>query len=78
MHEIKECRATYRCSQLFGYRSRSEQNIEEDNISALKFDPSGAMLALGDRAGRLIVFNAPAGKTPHDQEYDYHFEFQSH
>jgi hypothetical protein len=54
----KKRRESYHCSQLFGYRSRSEKSIEEDNISALKFDPSGQMLALGDRAGRLIVFNA--------------------
>lgn len=35
------------------------------------------MLALGDQAGRLIVFKAPdhLGASP---EYDYHFEFQSH
>jgi serine/threonine-protein phosphatase 2A regulatory subunit B len=35
------------------------------------------MLALGDRAGRLIVFNATSN-TGEDKEYDYHFEFQSH
>lgn len=68
---------SYRCSQLFGYRSKSEKNIEEDNISALKFDTSGRMLALGDKAGRLIVFNAIDGLAP-SQEYDYQFEFQSH
>lgn len=50
---------SYHCSQLFGYRSQSEKNIDEDNITALKFDPSGTMLALGDQAGRLIVFKAP-------------------
>lgn len=51
--------------------------LEEDNISALKFDSSGRMLALGDKAGRLIVFNAIDGIAP-EQEYDYQFEFQSH
>ncbi len=55
---------SYHCSQLFGYKSRSEKNIEEDNISALKFDSSGKMLALGDRAGRLIVFTADDSKGP--------------
>jgi hypothetical protein len=43
----------------------------------VKFDSSGKMLALGDRAGRLIVFNAIDGIAP-KQEYDYQFEFQSH
>jgi hypothetical protein len=38
--------------------------IDEDNISALKFDSSGKMLALGDKAGRLIIFNAIDGVTP--------------
>lgn len=75
MHE--ERKPTYYCSQLFGYHSRSEKTIEEDYISALKFDPSGGMLALGDRAGRLIVFNT-AGESKENQEYDYHYEFQSH
>lgn len=75
MHEGRK--PAYHCSQLFGYRSRSEKTIEEDYISALRFDPSGGMLALGDRAGRLIVFNA-AGESKDNQEYDYHFEFQSH
>ena len=55
---------SYRCSQLFGYKSRSEKNIEEDSISALKFDSSGKMLALGDKAGRLIVFTANESEGP--------------
>jgi hypothetical protein len=55
---------SYHCSQLFGYKSRSQKDIEEENISALKFDASGSMLALGDRAGRLIVFSAVDGLTP--------------
>jgi hypothetical protein len=53
----------YHCSQLFGYKSRSEKCIEEDNISALKFDHSGELLALGDKAGRLIVFKATDSTT---------------
>lgn len=62
---------SYTCSQFFGCDSYSQQNIDEDNISALKFDPSGAMLALGDRSGRLIVFRA--GQKADDQEYEYNF-----
>jgi serine/threonine-protein phosphatase 2A regulatory subunit B len=32
---------------------------EEDIISAIQFDRTGKYLSLGDKAGRLIVFEAP-------------------
>jgi hypothetical protein len=40
--------------------------INDDNISALKFDSSGKMLAIGDKAGRLIVFHAIDGAAPEE------------
>jgi serine/threonine-protein phosphatase 2A regulatory subunit B len=50
---------------------------EEDIISAIQFDQTGHYLSLGDRAGRLIVFEQSQGnkKTP---EYQYLTELQSH
>lgn len=42
----------------------------------MRFDRSGRYLSLGDRAGRVIIFEAPEGKKK--EEYDYFTEFQSH
>jgi len=35
------------------------------------------MLAIGDRAGRVIIFNADDKENDHT-DYDYYYEFQSH
>lgn len=72
MNEQKDSICRYSCSQLFGEGSDSQQNIDEDNITSLRFDESGKLLAVGDRAGRLIVFNAidPNCSSP---QYDYGF-----
>ena len=64
-------------SQVFGDKSSMEKANEDDIISALKFDKTGKFLALGDRAGRLILFeeNKIKGKN---SEYQYLSELQSH
>ncbi len=51
--------------------------MEEDIITFIKFDSSGNYLAVGDKAGRIIVFASLDSKktTP---TYDYFSEFQSH
>lgn len=46
----------YKFAQLFGYKGPNEKIMEEDIISSMKFDKSGRMLALGDKAGRVIIF----------------------
>jgi serine/threonine-protein phosphatase 2A regulatory subunit B len=46
----------YKFGQLFGYKGPNEKILEEDIISSMKFDQSGRMLALGDKAGRVIIF----------------------
>jgi serine/threonine-protein phosphatase 2A regulatory subunit B len=48
--------SAYKIGQLFGYKGPNEKILEEDIISSMKFDQSGRMLALGDKAGRVIIF----------------------
>lgn len=57
----------YKCSQVFGYKGSSEKVHEEDLISVLKFDSDGKYLALGDKAGRVIVFKVADGKKKDDK-----------
>jgi serine/threonine-protein phosphatase 2A regulatory subunit B len=52
----KNSTGNYKFSQIFGYKGANEVVQEEDIISALKFDKEGRFIALGDRAGRIIVF----------------------
>lgn len=48
----------YKFNQMFGYKGPNEKVNEEDVISVVKFDTSGEFLALGDRAGRIIIFQS--------------------
>lgn len=66
----------YSCTQLFGYKGKSEKLLEEDNLTTLKFDHTGRHLAVGDRAGRLIVFQTDS-QLHHKQQYQYYFELQA-
>lgn len=49
---------SYKFTQLFGYKGPNEKIMEEDIINTVSFDPSGSYLAVGDKAGRVIVFEA--------------------
>jgi serine/threonine-protein phosphatase 2A regulatory subunit B len=51
--------------------------MEEDIITSLRFDHSGNYLAVGDKAGRVIVFEAQNAKKG-QPNYEYFTEFQSH
>lgn len=51
--------------------------MEEDVITSLRFDQTGNYLAVGDKAGRVIVFEAQNAKKG-VPNYDYFTEFQSH
>lgn len=50
--------SNYKFAQLFGYKGPNEKIMEEDIISVIKFDQTGKFLSLGDKAGRIIVFEA--------------------
>lgn len=45
--------------QVFGDKASSDNVSDEDIISAVQFERTGRFLGLGDRAGRLIVFEVP-------------------
>ncbi|KAI3820749.1 hypothetical protein L1987_08297 [Smallanthus sonchifolius] len=67
-------------SQVFGERSPGEEVENIDIISAIEFDKSGDYLAVGDRGGRVVIFETETGKdvTSKHPEYRYKTEFQSH
>lgn len=69
--------ANYKFGQLFGYKGPNEKIMEEDIISVMRFDNTGKKLALGDKAGRVIIFDCPES-SKRREDYEYFSEFQSH
>ncbi|KAM0018811.1 putative transcription factor WD40-like family [Helianthus debilis subsp. tardiflorus] len=66
-------------SQVFGERSPDEDVENIDVISAIEFDKTGDYLAVGDRGGRVVIFEKDPGKDVVQRpEYRYKTEFQSH
>lgn len=53
---------SYKFSQIFGYKGIGDKLQDEDVITCLKFDNEGKMIALGDRAGRVIIFDRSKGE----------------
>jgi serine/threonine-protein phosphatase 2A regulatory subunit B len=49
---------------------------KHDLLSAISFDKRGNFLSVGDRGGRVIVFERKEEKGVED--FDYFTEFQSH
>lgn len=47
---------SYKLAHMFGYKGSGEKVQEEDIISKISFDKTGKYLALGDHAGRIIIF----------------------
>jgi len=68
----------WKFSQVFGDKTTSEQIQDEDIITSLEYDPTGKFISLGDRAGRLIIFDAAEGNKKGQVEYQYLTELQSH
>mmetsp|Transcript_52400 Transcript_52400/g.60192 ORF Transcript_52400/g.60192 Transcript_52400/m.60192 type:complete len:433 (+) Transcript_52400:77-1375(+) len=71
----------WKFAQVFGDKTTSEQIHDEDIITALEFDQTGKYLSLGDKAGRLIIFDASNGGSKSRQtavEFQYLTELQSH
>lgn len=70
----------WKFTQVFGDKFSADKVANEDIISALAFDKSGNYLTVGDRAGRLIIFQRnlhTKSKTPFN-EFVYLTEIQSH
>jgi serine/threonine-protein phosphatase 2A regulatory subunit B len=78
MEKIASSKAqNYKYNQIFGYKGPGEKILEEDIISVIKYDQTGRYLALGDNAGRVIVFQNENNKQK-DEQLEYFTEFQSH
>ncbi|XP_062116220.1 serine/threonine protein phosphatase 2A 55 kDa regulatory subunit B beta isoform-like isoform X2 [Humulus lupulus] len=54
-------------SQVFGERAPGEDVEEVDIITAMGFDASGDYLAVGDRGGRVVIFERKDGKHTSNQ-----------
>jgi len=75
----------WKFSQVFGEgRANSLEEVSEvDVVSSIEFDDTGDFIAVGDRGGRIVIFerdekrkdNNNAKKNP---EYKFFTEFQSH
>ena len=75
-----ENKTKWKFTQVFGDKFSVDKVASEDIISALSFEKSGNFLAVGDRAGRLILFQRnlhTKSKTPFN-EFIYLTEIQSH
>lgn len=70
--------SNYKQQQIFGYKGPGEKILDEDIISTLKFDHTGRFLALGDHAGRVIIFYNDSNSKNKDEQMEYFTEFQSH
>lgn len=69
----------WKLNQVFGEEGSVDSVADEDIISAMSFDHTGSFIALGDKAGRLIIFEKADGPTPGAPiEYQYSTELQSH
>jgi hypothetical protein len=68
----KNSSANYNIVQVFG--DKNGRVAEEDIISAVEFDQTGRYLSLGDRAGRLIIFDLQQCKNKKNIEYSYYTE----
>ncbi|CAK9137580.1 unnamed protein product [Ilex paraguariensis] len=82
----------WKFSQVFGDRSPGEDVQDIDVISAIEFEKSGDYLAVGDRGGRVVIFERKDINEFNSQneleqsdfvvrkcpEFQYKTEFQSH
>jgi len=70
--------ANYKHSQIFGYKGPNERILDEDIISRIRYDSTGNYIALGDKAGRIIIFYNQGEQKQKSEPYEYYTEFQSH
>ncbi|KAK8536995.1 hypothetical protein V6N13_041946 [Hibiscus sabdariffa] len=56
-------------SQVFGERNTDDEIQDADIISAVEFDKSGNYVAVGDRGGRIVIFETKDGKHRAEQRY---------
>jgi len=46
----------WKFTQVFGDKTAVDKVSDEDIITSISFDKTGKYLSLGDKAGRLIIF----------------------
>lgn len=68
----------WKFSQVFGDKASADKVSDEDIISAIQFDKTGRFLSLGDKAGRLIIFEMVQTGKQKKTEFQYLTELQSH
>eukprot|EP01117_Protostelium_nocturnum_P003786 TRINITY_DN1504_c0_g1_i1.p1 TRINITY_DN1504_c0_g1~~TRINITY_DN1504_c0_g1_i1.p1 ORF type:complete len:447 (-),score=90.84 TRINITY_DN1504_c0_g1_i1:101-1441(-) len=77
----------WKFSQVFGEGRGSVEEVQEiDVLSCIEFDHSGDFIAVGDRGGRIVIFeredkaekNSKDKKKARSPEYKFYTEFQSH
>ncbi|OMO67591.1 Protein phosphatase 2A, regulatory subunit PR55 [Corchorus olitorius] len=59
----------WKFSQVFGERNSGDDIQDVDIISAVEFEKSGDYLAVGDRGGRVVIFERKYGKDTPDELY---------
>lgn len=72
---MTESNIQWTLSQVFGDKSPIEEITDVDLVSTVEFDHTGQYLAVGDRGGRVILFQQ--SKT-NPGEFKFYLEFQSH
>jgi serine/threonine-protein phosphatase 2A regulatory subunit B len=88
----------WKFSQVFGEGNRPVDEVADGNtsflnktddiflvdvVSAIEFDDTGEYIAVGDRGGRIVLFEREGGKSAEKKklknvEYKFYAEFQSH
>ena len=69
----------WKLNQAFIGDTNPEKVKEDDKISTVAYDKTGDYLAVGDNAGRLIIFeNTSSFNSSLGTNYQYSNEFQSH
>lgn len=67
----------WKFSQVFGDKSPVEDVTDVDIVSAIEFDETGRYLGVGDRGGRVVIFERKDSNKK-NKEYKFYAEFQSH
>jgi len=73
MNQGDEGEKSWRLKQIIGGDNREEMT-EDDQITTIEFSPWGDYMAIGDNAGRIIVFEKGKGS----EEYVFLTELQAH
>jgi len=75
----------WKFSQVFGEgrNNVAEEVTDVDVVSAIEFDDTGDYIAVGDRGGRIVIFERDEKRkdnhvTKKNPEYKFYTEFQSH